>query len=119
MLPESPRQARPFRLERHSASSHTESQMNGPEHIHHGLERVEVRELPPRSAEALQAYRKDLGQLLGEAPGQWVAYCGAERIGIGPTKAGLYHLCLGKGLARGEFLVRSIEPVLGEVLVGP
>src|SRR3954454_1707032 len=93
--------------------------MSGREHTHHRSERVEVGELPPRIAEALQAFRTQLPQLLREAPGQWVAYQGSERIDIAPTKAALYQLCLGRGLRRGDFLVRSIEPTLDEVVVGP
>jgi hypothetical protein len=76
-------------------------------------------EPPAAIRQAHAAFRRDLGRLLDERPGQWVAYRGAERIGVAPTKAALYQECLRRGLRRGEFLVRSIEPEAGEVVMGP
>ena len=69
--------------------------------------------------QAHEAFRRDLDHLLEERPGQWVAYNGSERIGAAPTKPELYQECLRRGLKRGEFLARSIEPELGEIVMGP
>ena len=68
--------------------------------------------------QAHEAFCRDLGQLIEERPGQWVAYQGNSRIGFAPTKTGLFQLCLSLGLKRGEFLVRSIEPAAGEPVMG-
>ena len=76
-------------------------------------------DVPLLIQQAHEAFRRDLRQLLEEQPGQWVAYHGAERIGVAPTKTELYQECLRLGLKRGEFLVRSIEPELGEVVMDP
>jgi len=81
-------------------------------------EPVSAAVVAPLIQQAHEAFRRDLHQLLDEREGQWVAYHGAERIGVGETKTELYQECLRKGLKRGEFLVRSIEPELGEIIVG-
>jgi hypothetical protein len=64
-------------------------------------------------------FRRDLPQLLRQRPGDWVAYRGARLLGFGPTKADVYDLCIEMGLARGDFVVRSIEPDIDEMVVGP
>jgi hypothetical protein len=69
--------------------------------------------------QAYRAFRRDLPQLLEERAGQWVAYHGSRGVGLAATKAELYQECLRSGLKRGEFLMRSIEPELGEVVMGP
>jgi hypothetical protein len=76
-------------------------------------------DVPPLIRRAHEAFRRDLPRLLEEQPGRWAAYHGDERIGVAPTKAELYQECLRLGLKRGEFLVRSIEPEQGEVVMGP
>jgi len=73
----------------------------------------------PLVEQALAAFRRDLPELLGQRAGQWVAYQGDNQIGFAPTKTELYQECLGRGLKRGEFLVRSIEPELEEWVIGP
>jgi hypothetical protein len=69
--------------------------------------------------QADSAFRRDLGQLIQEHLGRWVAYHGGRRIGVAATKAELYQQCLHGGFKRGEFLVRSIEPDPGEIVIGP
>ncbi|MGP0068841.1 MAG: hypothetical protein ACLQGP_35230 [Isosphaeraceae bacterium] len=59
----------------------------------------------------MDAYRRDRRQLLKERPGEWVAYRGSQRIGLGPTKEQLVQQCLEMGLRRIEFLVL---PILGD-----
>jgi hypothetical protein len=81
--------------------------------------RAQAGEVVPAIEQAYYAFRRDLGQLLEERAGHWVAYHGYRRVGLGPTKAELYQECLRSGLKRGEFLVRCIEPELGEVVIGP
>jgi len=61
-----------------------------------------------------EAFQRDLPKLLTTHPMQWVAYCGIKRIGIGPSKSDLYRHCLDQGHKRGEFVVRSIEPLVSE-----
>ena len=74
----------------------------------------------PRSIRlADETFHRDLPRLIEERPGEWVAYHGDRRIGVAPTKAELYQECLRRGLKRGEFLVRSIESGMGEVVIGP
>lgn len=76
-------------------------------------------DVSPLLEQAHEAFRRDLGQLLDERPGEWVAYRAAKRIGVAPSKTALYQQCLSLGFKRGEFLVRSIEPTLNEVVMGP
>jgi hypothetical protein len=66
--------------------------------------------MPTLIKEAQQAFHGELPQLLQEhAGGEWVAYRGSQRLGIGRTKTELYRDCLRRGLERGEFLVRQID----------
>jgi len=69
--------------------------------------------------QAHEAFCRDLGRLVEERPGQWVAYRGTSRIGFALSKTSLFQQCLSLGLKRGEFLVRSIEPAPGDALMGP
>jgi hypothetical protein len=66
----------------------------------------------PAIARAQEAFRRDLPELLkGRSASQaWVAYKGDERIAFGKTKTELYRECLRRGLHRGEFIVRAVEP---------
>jgi hypothetical protein len=73
--------------------------------------------IPPLILEAQEAFRRDLPQLLKERPGQWVAYSGEQRIGFGATQLGLYQECLRRGFKEDEFLVRSIEPEVYEIVL--
>ena len=69
--------------------------------------------------QAHEAFCRDLGRLVVERPGQWVAYRGMSQNGFALSKTSLFQLCLSLGLRRGEFLVRSIEPAPGDTLMGP
>lgn len=70
--------------------------------------------LAPAEADRLQAayetFRRDLPALLPEHLGQWVAYSGNKRLGIGPSRRLLYRACQQAGYQLGEFLVCGIEP---------
>ena len=59
--------------------------------------------------QAWAAFQRDWPQLAQEHYGQWVAYQGDERIGLGTTGTELYRRCLQRGLQRGEFYVGRIE----------
>jgi hypothetical protein len=67
----------------------------------------------------LKTFHKELAQLLKEYPRQWVAYHGAQRIGIAPTDIELYQQCLRRGIPEGEFVIRWIEPEMPELVVDP
>jgi hypothetical protein len=76
-------------------------------------------DLPLEIRQAHEAFCRDLGQLVEERPGEWVAYRGTSRIGFASSKTSLIQHCLSLGLKRGEFLVRSIELAPGDTLMGP
>ena len=75
--------------------------------------------IPPIISQSQAAFRRDLPRLLAERPGQWVAYHGDEQIGFARTKTELYQDCLRRGHKRDEFLVRSIEPEMDVMVLGP
>lgn len=66
--------------------------------------------VPPLIAKARVRLRRDLPALLSEHPGQLVAYCGEERIAIGPTATELVEKCMKRGLKDDEFLLEAIVP---------
>jgi hypothetical protein len=68
---------------------------------------------------ALCAFRRDLPRLLIEKPGQWVAYHGDQQIGIAATALELYQECNRRGIKGSDYIVRSIEPELPEVIDNP
>jgi hypothetical protein len=65
----------------------------------------------PHIIESQAAFQRDLPHLLQRHTGRWVAYHGPTQVGLAHSKAELYQQCLARGLKKGEFLVRSIEPV--------
>jgi len=67
------------------------------------------------SAEIALAYvtlRQDLPLLLEGHEGQWAAYRGAQRLGIGPSKTLLYRHFVSQGIRSDDLLVRRIRPVM-------
>jgi hypothetical protein len=68
-------------------------------------------EIPPGIRRSQEAFWRDLQDLLKQRSwrGQWVCYCGDERIGIAKTKTKLVWRCLKRGLDRREFYVGYIE----------
>jgi hypothetical protein len=75
--------------------------------------------IPSIIRRSIAAFHRDLPRLLAERPGQWVAYRGDEQLGFAATKTELYHECFRRGLKRDEFLVRSVEPEMDEIVLGP
>jgi hypothetical protein len=64
----------------------------------------------PMIAQSLDAFRRDLPQLLQTHYRQWVAYHGDTRIGFARNGSKLYDTCLRRGLKRDEFLVCFVAP---------
>ncbi len=65
---------------------------------------------PPMLVRSLEAFRRDLPQLLQTDCGKWVAYHGDRQVGLGRTQTELYQKGFARGLKPDEFLVCSIEP---------
>lgn len=63
----------------------------------------------PMIARSLEAFRKDLPQLLRTHARKWVAYHGDERIGFARKGTELYDKCIRRGLKQDEFLVLLVR----------
>jgi len=61
--------------------------------------------VPSMESQSMDAFYRDLPELLKEHPRKWVAYHGDELIGVGRTQTELYHKCLRRGLKEDEFVV--------------
>jgi hypothetical protein len=72
--------------------------------------------IPPGIRRSLEAFRRDLPQLLADHKlyGRWVAYHGDERIGIARSASSLYQECARRGLKQEEFTVSWIVPEIPE-----
>jgi hypothetical protein len=64
------------------------------------------------------AFERELPHLLETSRGQWVAYSGDQRLGVGPLHTRLYEECVQRGFAPEELVICQIEPVLGQEGVG-
>lgn len=64
---------------------------------------------PPMITKSIEAFRRDLPEMLKKHRGRWVAYHGDERIGFGRRETPLYQECLRRGLSRDEFIVCVVE----------
>jgi hypothetical protein len=73
----------------------------------------------PVIAQAQEAFHAALPGLLKERAGQWVAFHGERLLGFARTKTELYQTCLRQGYPRGQVLVRSIEPEIDVITLGP
>ena len=69
-------------------------------------------EIPAPIQRSHEGFRSALPELLKNQTEsqQWVAFHGAELVAFGRTKTEAYQECLRRGLARGTFVVRRIEP---------
>jgi hypothetical protein len=63
----------------------------------------------PMIEKSIDAFRRELPELLKKHRGQYVAYHGDERIGIDRSQISLYHKCFRRGLGRDDFLVCGID----------
>ncbi len=68
---------------------------------------------------AFAAFSRDLPALLDEQAGKWVAYHGAERLGIADDDTDLYELGRQRGLSPQAMLVIGIDPEADQVPVIP
>ena len=64
----------------------------------------------PMIQKSIDAFRRDLPELLKTHPDRWVAYHGDERVGFGRTETELYRRCFARGLTRDDFIVGFTEP---------
>jgi hypothetical protein len=69
--------------------------------------------------DALQGFLRELSELYGIRPGQWVAYQGNRQVGFAAQKHTLYRQCFDQGLPREEFVVFCIERQETEITLGP
>ena len=75
-------------------------------------------ELIDLNQRALEAFQRDLLQLVCVRPGQWVAYQGDRQLSFAAHKHQLYHDCFQRGLQRDEFVIFCIEPQETEMSLG-
>jgi hypothetical protein len=64
----------------------------------------------PLVQKSIEAFRRDLPELLQTHRGQWVAYHGDERLGFGETETELYQRVFRRGLTRNDFVVGFVAP---------
>jgi hypothetical protein len=64
----------------------------------------------PMIQKSIDAFRRELPELLRTHPGRWVAYHGDQRVGFGKTQTELYQRCFAQGLTRDDFIVGFTEP---------
>lgn len=64
----------------------------------------------PMIQKSIDAFRRDLPELLKTHPGKWVAYHGDERVGFGKSETERYQRCFARGLTRDDFIVGFTEP---------
>lgn len=62
----------------------------------------------PMIQKSIDAFRRDLPEMLKTHRGKWVAYSGDERIGFGKTQTELYRECFRRGLTRDDFVVCGV-----------
>ncbi len=65
--------------------------------------------------EAFEAFSRDLPTLLSEHVGKWVAYHGAERVGIADDDIELYELGRQRGFSPQSMLVIGIDPEADQI----
>jgi len=63
----------------------------------------------PMIQKSIDAFRRDLPEMLKKHRGKWVAYHGDQRIGFGRTETELYEVCFRHGLKRDDFVVCGVE----------
>ena len=66
--------------------------------------------IPPMIQKSLEAFRRDLPELMKTHYRQWVVYHGDKRLGFGKSQTKLIKEYLAKGIPRDQFVVCSVEP---------
>ena len=64
----------------------------------------------PQIARSVDAFRRDLPDLLSSHAGQWVAYSGDEQVGFARTRRKVCAKCFRRGLTRNDFIAVLVEP---------
>ena len=64
----------------------------------------------PTIQRSIDAFRRDLPDMLKTHGGKWVAYHGDERLGFAKTQTELYQLGFRQGLTQHDFIVAVVEP---------
>jgi hypothetical protein len=64
---------------------------------------------PPMIQKSIDAFRRDLPEMLKSHGGECVAYHGEERIAFGKTELELFQECMRRGLTRDDFVVCGVE----------
>jgi DNA-directed RNA polymerase subunit alpha len=67
-------------------------------------------EVPEGIVRSSAAFRRQLGNLLRQHEGKWVAFHHEQQIALGNSKTQLYQNCLGRGLSPNDFIVRRVVP---------
>jgi hypothetical protein len=65
--------------------------------------------VPSVESQSMDAFYRDLPELLKHYNWKWVAYHGDRMVGLGRTKTELYQKCLRDGLREGEFAVLLVH----------
>jgi hypothetical protein len=79
-------------------------------------ERIRIREL---TQQALDAFRRDLPQLMQEGKWKWVAYNGDRQVAWGQRQRPVIQECKRLGFTTSEVMIRSVEPEWCEYVVAP
>lgn len=74
--------------------------------------------VPPFSEQSLlvegeRAFCRDLPELLSTQEGKWVAYRGAQRLGLAESSSALYQKYMGQGIDPKDLLIELIHPEAG------
>jgi hypothetical protein len=68
-----------------------------------------VAQVHPRIREAVEAFDRELPNLLQDRSGNWVAYHGANRLGFSKDKTDLYQRFTGQGYDSKELFVTRVK----------
>jgi hypothetical protein len=64
----------------------------------------------PKILQSIDAFRRDLPELLEKHARRWVAYSGDERICFGRTQTRVCQECFRRGLTLDDFIAAYVEP---------
>jgi hypothetical protein len=63
--------------------------------------------------QAVELFRAEFDVLMQDHPDEWIAYRGATRLGLGPTKNELLAHCYAEGHPDREIFIAKIQPDMG------
>lgn len=64
---------------------------------------------PPAIQQSIDAFRKDLDEMLAKYRGKWVAYHRGRQIGFASSQLKLYKRCAREGLPMDELLICGVS----------